>query len=132
MFSNFLYAQDTVRVKRPARGDDYCWLMLYTKGVYYKDSLPADALSGESKVELRMNDACPLKKKADIFVSSFEIETIENGVLQSTKVESSFLTDQQKRRIRAIPPGGFFVIRNIVLHAPDQFRKMDNLKIFVK
>lgn len=131
LFPAALQAQDTIRV-RSHKSDDYCWPAVYSKGVYYADSLPQAILTDDSKLELRVNEECPVKKRADVFVSSFELELKINGVPELLKVNSSFFTDKQKSSIRRIAPGSCFFIKNLVVHAPDGFRKMEDLKIFVK
>ena len=131
LFSEGLLAQDTIKVRRSGRGDEYCWVNVFAKGAYFKDSIPLNIWKDNGKAELRINEACPLKKKNDIFVTSFEIELTVGGQKQVTKIESSFFTDKLKDKILLLNKGDSFLIRNIVMHAPDGFRKMDELKIYI-
>lgn len=127
MFPAVLAAQDTIKVKRTGFGDEYCWLTIYTHKKIYKDSISALIMISDSKAELKINENCPRLKNYDVFVSSFEVEW--KG--QVVKAESSFFTDKQKKMLKDIGPGDSFTIKNIVLHAPDAFKKMEEMKIAV-
>lgn len=128
---NVNFAQDTIKIRRPERGDEYCWVNVYTKGSNYKDSIPLSVLTAGNKLELRFNETCPVMKKADVFVASFELELVINGSVQLSKAESSFFTDPQQRRLQLLKKGDTFKIKNMVIHAPDGFRKVNDLSIIV-
>jgi len=86
-------------------------------------------LSGEDVLELRINDECPVKKRADVFVSSFEIYAEDNGKTMFSTAQSSFFTGRQKKIIQQLKPRSSFWVRNILVHGPDGFRKIDNFKV---
>lgn len=123
----FIVAQDTIKVKRANFGDEYCWLTIYTHKKVYRDSISVLVIISDDKAELQMNKNCPRLKNDDVFVSSFEVEW--KG--QVIKAESSFFTDKQKKMLKDIGPGDSFTIKNVVLHAPDAFKKMEDMKIAV-
>jgi hypothetical protein len=131
MFINVSFAQDTVKVRRPD-DDRYCTLLLCVKKTCYTDSIPKELVSSDQKTELRINDRCNAKKRTDVFVSSFEVWTESNGVIRSETAHSSFFTDPQLKIIRSLEKGQSFEIKNVVVHAPDAFKKMDNIKIIIK
>lgn len=126
-----LFSQDTVRIKRP-EDDRYCTLKICTKKNCFTDSMPAKVFSDDENVELRIDDRCDTKKRTDVFVSSFELWVEVDGDWRSVSAQSSFFTGPQKLRIRALKRGESFTIRNVVIHAPDGFKKMENLKIILK
>jgi hypothetical protein len=128
-----MFGQDTVHVRKPHADDDRnCRLELCSKKGCFTDSMPAHFLQKDSKLELRINEECNTKKKSDVFVSSFELNTEINGISQSLNAQSSFFTDPQLRMITGLKPGDHFNIQNVVVHAPDGFRKMENLQIIIK
>jgi hypothetical protein len=131
LFGSFSMAQDTLKVRRPD-DDRFCTLMLCVKKDCWSDSISKNILSLDNKIELRINDKCNAKKKADVFVKSFEIWTENNGVKNFENAQSSFFTDPQLKILRKLKNGDTFEIRNVLVHAPDGFRKMENIKIILK
>lgn len=129
LFSLSLSAQDSIKIRKAPHGDEYCWPVIATGNGHSTDSLSLQALQGDNIIELRINDDCPVKKKADVFVISFEIGVDTEGRSQSIAVPSSFFNGPQKKLILSLQPGQFFMVKNIVIHAPDGFRKMDNFKV---
>jgi hypothetical protein len=131
--ANILFAQDTVRVKKRGVNDDrYCTLLICSKKECYTDTVLLSFFSGDKKIELRINDRCEAKKRSDIFVSSFEISTDINKVHRSFVAQSSFFTGPQLKIIHDLKPGEMFNVSNVIIHGPDAFRKMDDLKIYIK
>lgn len=124
------FSQDTVRIKRP-EDDRYCTLMICVKKSCFTDSMPERLFSDDVNIELRINDKCDTKKRADVFVSSFELSA-EADNSRSLSAQSSFFTGPQKTLIRAMKPGEFFIIKNVIVHGPDGFKKMENMKIILK
>ncbi len=123
-------AQDTVRVRKEERaGDEYCWPEIYAGGSSFIDTIPQNMVTEGNNLELRINDNCPVKKKSDVFVVSFEIMVDPGTGIKFSSAQSSFFTDRQKKLIRNLKPGSFFTVRNIVIHAPDGFKKIDNFKV---
>jgi hypothetical protein len=127
---NFLFAQDTLRIQRP-EDDRYCTLLLCTRDGCFADSIPLEKFSGEGNVELRINDRCDSKKHYDVFVTSFEITTITD-TLHSNASQSSFFTGTQKKMISRLKKGDAVTIKNIAVHAPDGFKKIEPLQIIIK
>lgn len=132
LWSTAVWAQDTIKIRRPNRGDEYCWVNVFAKGGYYKDTIPLSVLNANNKLELRFNETCPVMKKSDVFVASFELELTLNGNIQLSKAESSFFTEKQKSSLGLLKTGDAFKIKNMVIHAPDGFRKVEDLSIIVK
>jgi len=126
--ANALQAQDTVRIRRP-EDDRYCKLRICIKKECFTDSIPLSALSGDINMELSIDDRCDTKKHADVFVASFEVCTDDRKVIAAY---SSFFTGAQKRMIRSLSKGEAFTIKNVVVHAPDGFAKMDTLRVIIK
>jgi hypothetical protein len=130
-YGSFLMAQDTLKVKRPD-DDRFCTLLICVKKDCWSDSIPTNILSLDNKIELRINDKCNAKKKADVFVKSFEVWTETNGQKNFENAQSSFFTDPQLKIIRKLKKGDAFEVKNVLVHGPDGFRKMDNIKIILK
>jgi hypothetical protein len=128
---NASFAQDTVKVRRSGNYN-FCTLLICQKNDCYSDSIPLSAFISSNKYELRINDRCAFKKHSDVFVRSFEIEIDNSGKAVSSAAPSSFLTSSQKRMLNKLQPGNSFWIRNIVVHGPDEFRNLEDQKIFIK
>jgi hypothetical protein len=123
-------AQDTVRVRREeSTGDQYCWPEIYASGSRFMDTIPQSLVTNGNNMELQINADCPVKKKSDVFIVSFEIAVDAGAGIKFSSAESSFFTDRQKKLIQKLKPGDSFTIRNIVVHAPDGFKKIDNFKV---
>lgn len=125
-----LPAQDSIKVRKPGHGDEYCWPVIVAGGEHFISTLSLKALADDSTMELRINDDCPVKKRSDIFIANFEIAA-DSGGSWSLAAQSSFFTGPQKKRLQRLRPGESFFVKNIVVHAPDGFRKMDNFKIIL-
>jgi hypothetical protein len=128
---NFLAAQDTVKVRRPD-DDRFCTLVICIRGRCFADSLPDPYLRKEQKLELRINDKCNAKKRSDVFVNSFEILAVKDGKTFTSVAQSSFFTEPQMKILRSLKAGELFSINNVTVHAPDGFRKIENIKIIIK
>ena len=126
---NPLLAQDSIRVRKTVPGDEYCWPVIAAGQQHAADSLSFSILQGDNSIELRINDECPAKKKADVFVASFEITVDTGSGRQSIAASSSFFSGPQRKLLLTLRPGQEFMVKNIVIHAPDGFRKMDNFKV---
>ncbi|MDQ3047550.1 MAG: hypothetical protein M3R27_08395 [Bacteroidota bacterium] len=124
-------SQDTIRVNRPDRYDLNCELLIGLKKSSYTDSIPLSVFSDDGKPEIRLNEKCTIRKKFDVFVSSFELHPgdQQGSVISS---QSSFFSGPQKKLIRKLSPGDSIILKNIVIHAPDGFKKMEDLKIYLK
>ena len=131
IFTNTSFAQDTIKIKKNYLSDEDCKLILCFKKQCLSDSIPAKLFLNENNIELRISEKCQAKKKFDVFVSSFELWIDNNGKKEFSTAQSSFFTDIQKRSVQNIKSGGSFVLKNIVVHAPDGFKKMDDLYITV-
>lgn len=126
--SNFIFAQDTIKIKKHADTDDSnCMLLLCIKKACFTDSISKSYFESDTNIELRINDDCKTKLRSDVFVSSFELSVNS----QSIAAQSSFLTDPQKKIIKKLKPGDSFALKNIVVHAPDGFRKMNDLQLIL-
>ncbi|MCW3086104.1 MAG: hypothetical protein JWP12_3470 [Bacteroidetes bacterium] len=131
LLCNVALAQDTVHVRREGRMDDEasCGPEIYASGSSFTDTIPQSLVTGGNNLELRINADCPVKKKSDVFIVSFEIVVDAGAGIKFSSAESSFFTDRQKKLIQKLKPGDSFTIRNIVVHAPDGFKKIDNFKV---
>ncbi|HEX8515408.1 MAG TPA: hypothetical protein VF868_04355 [Bacteroidia bacterium] len=125
------FAQDTVKVRRPD-DDRFCTLMLCLKNECFADTIPAHILRSDQKFELRINEKCNAKKRTDVFVKSFESIIITDGVKEQMAIHSSFFTERQMKAIRNLKPGQSVEIKNVVVHGPDAFRKMEDIKFTIK
>lgn len=128
---NLLPAQDTVKVRRPD-DDRFCTLIICVKDRCFTDSLPDIKIRKDQKLELRINDKCNAKKRSDVFVYSFEVSAVIDGKILTSVAQSSFFTEPQMKILRLLKPGESFSINNVALHAPDAFRKIENIKIIIK
>ncbi len=125
------FSQDTIRLNRHERYDLNCELLIGFKKSNYTDSIPLSVFNDDGKPELRLNEKCTVRKKFDVFVSSFELNTMnESGQVVSS--QSSFFSGPQKKLIQQLSAGDFIILKNIVIHAPDGFKKMEEMKIFLK
>ena len=130
---NSLFAQDTLKVRKYSPDDDrYCRLELCARKECYRDTVPLSFFTDDKKPEVRINDDCGARKKTDVFISSFEIKAEINGVKKSSIAQSSFFTDPQLKIIRSLKAGEIFTVSNVVVHAPDGFKKMEDLTIVIK
>ncbi|MDF2438328.1 MAG: hypothetical protein K0Q95_2704 [Bacteroidota bacterium] len=130
---NVLFAQDTVRVRKPGVNDDrFCTLLICSKKQCYPDTIPFSFFADDKKAELRIDDRCEAKKRSDIFVASFEISSDINKIHRSSVAHSSFFTGPQLKILRDLKPGETFNVSNVIVHAPDGFRKVEDLKIYIK
>jgi hypothetical protein len=128
---NLLSAQDTVKVRRPD-DDRFCTLILCIRGQCFADSLPDSKIRKDQKLELRINDKCNAKKRSDVFVYSFEVSAVIDGKTLTSVAQSSFFTEPQMKILRSLKPGESFSIKDVTVHAPDAFRKIENIKIIIK
>ncbi len=128
MVCGTIASQDTIKIKRDVNYDKNCFLVVCINKECFTDSISKKLFFGDNNIELRMNSDCTVNKKFDIFVSSFEAF---NGEGQYSNAQSSFFTDPQKRIIQKIKPKDILLLKNIIVHAPDGFKKMDDLKIVV-
>lgn len=126
-----LGAQDTIKIKRAAIDDSKCRLLICAKKACFTDSISINYFLTDTNIELRINDDCKTKNKSDVFVSSFEAAVMAGKQRQSYGAQSSFFTDPQKKIIRKLKPGESFEIKNIVVHAPDGFRRMNDLQLIL-
>ncbi|MCW3103731.1 MAG: hypothetical protein JWO09_2171 [Bacteroidetes bacterium] len=129
--ANVLQAQDTVRIRRP-EDDRYCTLRICIKKECFTDSIPLSALSGDVNMELTIDDRCDTKKHADVFVASFELWAGSGVTAHSLMAYSSFFTGSQKKMLLNLKKGEAFTVKNVVVHAPDGFAKMDSLRVIIK
>jgi hypothetical protein len=123
-----LSAQDTIKIHRP-EDDRYCSLQICIKKECFTDSIPLAVLTGDINMELSINDRCDTKKHADVFVASFEVWTDGR---QALTAHSSFFTGSQKKMMLGLQKGEAFTVKNVVVHAPDGFAKMDSLRVIIK
>lgn len=124
----FLYSQDTLKVKRPPYYDANCVLELCINDSCYADSIPLKIFSSNNNIELRVNGACTVKKSKDVFVSSFQICTNANNSPKFALAQSSFMNSSQKKLIQGLKKGDVFIVQNISVHGPDNFRKMHDME----
>jgi hypothetical protein len=94
--------------------------------------LPDSKIRKDQKLELRINNKCNAKRRSDVFVNTFEVSAVIDGKTLTSTAQSSFFTEPQMKIIRALKPGGSFSINNVTVHAPDAFRKIENIKIMLK
>lgn len=121
------FSQDTIKIKRPADYDANCELQLCIKNECFSDSIPLTFFNKNINIELRFTGECTIKKSRDIFVSSFEITVSDDNNSTFVKAESSFMNSEQKNAISSLKKGQYFYIKNVVVHAPDNFRKMSDM-----
>lgn len=128
-----LFAQDTVRVRKSTEDEErYCTLQICCKKECFSDTVPLSFFNEDAKPELRINDDCLVKKRAEVFVSSFEVSTDINNVHRSSTAQSSFFTGPQLNIISSVKKGETFNLSNVTVHGPDGFSRMENLKITIK
>lgn len=125
------FSQDTIRIKKKREYYDDCYFVLRYKGKEFKDTIPLALFNSDAKIELVMHKECEAGKTNDIFVSSFQLEILKNGVLNQIACVSSFFTDNQKKAIRSLKEGNAIHLTSIQVHAPDGFRKAKDLEIFL-
>lgn len=129
LLCSFATAQDTIKIARPDNYDANCVLEICAGDKCYSDSIPRKIFFSQNNIELRMNGICTVKKKSDVFVSSFEIWENKKESPQYASASSSFMNSAQKKVIQKINLGKSFIINNITLHGPDGIRKRDNIEV---
>ena len=128
LFGSYAIAQDTIKIERPSNYDANCVVEICLDDKCYSDSIPKKIFVTQKNIELRMNGICTVKKKSDVFISSFEIWS-DSDSHKFYSSQSNFMNGAQKKIIQKKNLGGFFKIKNILVHAPDGFRKMEDIEI---